>query len=400
MDTENLRRITLQLVEDGKGILAIDESPETIQKKFDKYKINNTPENRRIFRKCLIETDDIEKYVSGVIFHTETYFQRNESDVAFYDILKKKGILTGIKLDQGLEQIDYDDVKIKASKTAKMINEKIPSELKEGVKSAGEKLSNFLKKHTEQPEVERVEEHKVENHGEFIKFCSSENFDDEFIEKVPKGIDELKQKLECGMFGQAQFAKWRSLFTINRCTPTFECIDRNCEILAKYAHICQEHNLVPILEPEILFNGSFSIEEHYRILKYILSLLINKLNAKNVDLNAILLKIGFVTAGSMKPPIEAHVVAEYTNDALLSILPRKIPGIVFLSGGHTSENSMKYLQMLCKLNKSVNISFSFGRALTDRTLEKWNGNDENVEEARKVFLDDCMRSAKASEQKK
>lgn len=397
MEQKDLRKIAKNLVKNGKGILAIDESPTSIEKKFKENNIENTSDNRLKLRECLLDSKELEKYVSGVILHTETYFQRSKDDIAIFDLLKHKKILVGIKLDQGLEIIDYNDVKIKATKTAKKLEEKIPKELKEGVKDAGARLSKFLKGDKEsRTEVQNVEH--IEDHGKFIKFSSSENFNEPFLEKVPKGLENLEERLSSGMYSQAQFAKWRCLFTISRCTPTFECVDTNCEILAKYASICQKYMLVPILEPEILCDGDFNVEEHHRVFKYILSLLINKLNALNVDIQATIFKIGFICSGKKQAQIESSKVAEYTNDVLESVLPIKVPGVVFLSGGHSQTDSLHFLQETCQNQKNIDLTFSFGRALTNNALKEWSESKFDVGKTQEVFLEDCMKAVKSSNQ--
>merc|ERR1711915_99181 len=164
---------------------------------------------------------------------------------------------------------------------------------------------------------------------------------------------------------------------------TFECIDRNCEILAKYAMICQKNNLVPIVEPEIFIEGEFTVEEHQRVFKYILSLLLNKLNGKNVDIKSVIFKIGFVANGLKKTSTSSDIVVENTNEVLESVLPLKAPGVVFLSGGHSQENSLKFLKGICEKQRTLNVTFSYGRALTNNALKEWAGNDSNIEKAQK-----------------
>lgn len=407
MEAKELRKTALKLLEANKGILAIDESPTSIQKKLDKFNVNNTSENRRRFRNLLIETNGLEKYISGVILHSETFEQRNDQNGLFIDSLKSKGIMPGIKLDLGLTDINYEDVRIKVKKTADEIQGKIPEDVMSSLRTAGTKISEFIKEHSDlvkekiDTSTDENEKRKEKNkYGEYVKLSSYDNAEEKYREKVSKGLSELDSTLASGKFKKANFAKWRCLFTITERTPTFESIEKNCDILAKYALLCQSHVLVPIVEPEVLFEGEFTFEDHYRIFKYILSFLVHKLNFYNVDLASVIFKIGFVTAGKLKTTVNSELTANLTNDVLLSTIPSKVPGIVFLSGGHTSKDSVDYLAEICKINSKINLSFSYGRALTDNAMKKWNGNDNNVEEARKVLLDDCKKCSEASTQSK
>ncbi|ELA46847.1 hypothetical protein VCUG_01691 [Vavraia culicis subsp. floridensis] len=409
MGKEELRKTALELVRNGKGILAIDESPNSIQQKFENYNISNTAENRRRFRNMLIETEGIEKYISGVILHTETFEQRNEKNNLFVDSLLSRGIMPGIKLDQGLVKIDYDDVKIKVQKKAKEMEENVPADVKSSVKNAGDKVVDFMKQHSEYAkakveEQERplTEEEKAKNrvkYGDYIKRSSSDNAEERYHEQISKGLEDLEKTLASQKYKKAKFAKWRSVFTITYRTPTFEAIDKNCDVLAKYAQLCLLHELVPIVEPEILFEGQFTIEAHYRVLKYVLSLLVNKLNYYNVDLTCVLFKIGFVTDGKDRASVDKNSTTMFTQEAIMSSIPPQVPGIVFLSGGHTYEDAIDYLKMISNLDLKMNLTYSYGRALTSHAMQKWNGNDNNMEEARKAFIEDCQICSEASKQR-
>lgn len=285
----------------------------------------------------------------------------------------------------------------------------MPENVKSSVKNAGDKVVGFMKQHSEYAK-NKIEEHErplteeekvkeAKKYGEFIKRSSADNAEETYHEQVTRGLEDLEKTLASKKYEKAKFAKWRSVFKITKRTPTFEAIDKNCDILAQYAKLCQLHDLVPIVEPEVLFEGNFTIEEHYRVLKYVLSLLSNKLNYHDVDLDSVLFKIGFVTSGKNKASVDKESTTRLTSEAILSTIPIKVPGIVFLSGGHTCEDAIDYLRMICGLDAEINLTFSYGRALTSNAMKKWNGNDNNVEDARKVFLQDCQVSSKASKQR-
>ncbi|KRH93595.1 Fructose-biphosphate aldolase [Pseudoloma neurophilia] len=357
INTKKLNQVAKELVTNGKGILAIDESPGSIEKKFIKHELENTEENRRKYRECLITTPELSKTISGVILHGETFFQKRQSDgKKFVEILKESGIHPGIKLDLGLEHISYENCESRAEKI-------------------GDKTSKY------------------------IKFQTTHNFLETHIEKVPKGLDTLDERLKTGEFKDATFAKWRCVFSITEFTPTFEALHKNCDILAKYAAICQKYEIVPILEPEILFNGSFSIEEHFRIFKIVLSTLVTKLNKENVYMPGVIFKTGFVTSGDAAQDFDKQEVAVLTHDVFTSVLPLDVAGVVFLSGGHSYQNSVDFLEAICQMPKHLDLSFSYGRGLTDGAMTEWKTSNFDTEKTQTVFKKACEEVSSASVQK-
>lgn len=312
-----LGMIAKQILENHKGILAADESPGSIQKRFDKLGIANNEETRRRFREILFTTKDIEKYIGGVILHEETFGQKDKSGKLLIEVLKEKGICLGIKLDKGL--IDYKN-----------------------------------------------------------------------NEKISVGLEDLDLRAKEFTSRNAVFAKWRSLFVVSDDTPSEDCINENCEVLAKYSKICQNNNLVPIVEPEVFFEGNYTIEEAEKLSRRILSTLIQKLNFHDVYIPAVIIKMSFVTEGTKSPKVNNfHKIGLTTMNVLISTVPCGIPGIVFLSGGHSQVDSIEYLNAMnkCKAYKTWCLSFSYGRCLSEKTMEVWGGSDKNVEMAQETFIE-------------
>ncbi|KCZ76783.1 hypothetical protein H311_02213, partial [Anncaliia algerae PRA109] len=225
-------------------------------------------------------------------------------------------------------------------------------------------------------------------------------------EKVSLGLQDLDERCRDDLFKDAEFAKWRSVFNITENTPSKECIEENCAILADYAEVCQKNGIVPILEPEILWDGNYSEERAKMVYLVVLSTLILKINKKNLFLPGLLIKIGFPTHGKQsKMSICPKETGKLTYHVLLSTIPPAIPGIVFLSGGHSSEEAFNLLNEVNKergKNKWA-LTFSYGRALTDPFLSTWQGKEENVDNAQKVFgkqLEKCFNAVDLPNKKK
>ncbi|KAI5179786.1 fructose-bisphosphate aldolase, class I [Nematocida sp. AWRm80] len=318
---EELRRIAEKLVENNRGILAIDETPKSIERKFSAVGIENTEENRRRYRELLITPPlEISKYLGGVILNEETFFQKGSDGTSFIDSLNQRQILPGIKLDKGLLAL----------------------------------------KNSEQ-------------------------------EKVSTGLGDLSERCKRYKTGGATFAKWRSVFTISADLPSEECIYENCNTLSEYALICQRNGLVPVIEPEILFTGCYESEKSEVVTASVISCLFYHLNRKGVFIPGILLKLGFVTAGSENPRQSLDEVACGTIESFMRSIPPAVPGVVFLSGGHPEDVSVDYLKAVNKMRIKRKapwiISFSFGRALQDSVLRHWNNEDSKKKEAQEKLLE-------------
>ncbi len=320
-----LHAVAHKMVEKGKGILAADESTPTCTKRFESINTDSTAENRNFYRNMLFTTEDIEKYISGVILFDETFHQSElSSGMKFPEFLASKNILPGIKVDQGL-----DDFGLK--------------------------------------------------------------------EKLTKGLDGLSDRLSKYYALGARFAKWRAVITPGDSIPTHDCILANAKNLAKYAQQCQQANLVPIVEPEVLMDGSHTIDESFDITSRTLNMVFDQLDEHSVSLQGIVLKPNMILSGyecSYQASIEE--VAEKTVNCLSAHVPSEVPGIAFLSGGQSDEDATLHLNEMNKYETDWNLTFSYGRALQQPALKAWLGQIENVKTAQEAFIERAKANSLAT----
>ena len=310
MNKIKLNEVALSLVESSKGILAADESTGTITKRFNQINIDSNFENRRKYRELLFSTDNLENYISGVILFDETIKQTDEKNQKFVELLNKKKIKVGIKVDGGT-----------------------------------------------------------------IPLAGSSD------EKITQGIDGLHERINEYKSLGAVFTKWRAVISINQNKlPTYYCIKLNNHLLARYAKIVQELDLVPIVEPEVLMDGDHSIEKCLEVTSKTLKSLFEELDFQNVYLQGILLKPNMVISGSnSKIQASDQQVADLTVDCLKKNVPADVPGIVFLSGGQSNELATQHLNLMNKENGlPFKLSFSYGRALQQPAISEWKGLDKNI----------------------
>ena len=320
-----LHAVAHKMVEKGKGILAADESTPTCAKRFESINTDSTEESRNFYRNMLFTTEDIEKYISGVILFDETFHQSElSSGMKFPEFLASKNILPGIKVDQGLE--------------------------------------------------------------DFSPF-----------EKLTKGLDGLSERLGKYYTLGARFAKWRAVITPGDSIPTDDCILANAKNLAKYAKKCQQANLVPIVEPEVLMDGVHTIDESFDITSRTLNMVFDQLDEHNVSLQGIVLKPNMILSGyecSYQASIEE--VAEKTVNCLSAHVPSEVPGIAFLSGGQSDEDATLHLNEMNKYETDWNLTFSYGRALQQSALKAWSGKKENVTDAQEAFIEKAKANSLAT----
>lgn len=347
-EDENLELIAKNLVLKPRGILAADESGGSIHKKFESLNIPDTYDSRRDYRNLFFTTDGLENYINGVILFDETARQLADNGQNFVDFLISKRLIPGIKVDQGLEKFA----------------DSLPQELSE--------LS--LVENSVQP--------------------------DETWTKGLIGLDtRLAEYYQLGL----RFAKWRAAFNVrpaenvpdatnalnsNRIeTPTPSAIKINCLILAKYAKKCQNHGIVPIVEPELVYDGNYSLAETAELTGKILDCLFKQLADKKVHLRACILKVNMCLAGKQWPaPSTPEEVGRTTAEVLKTHVPAELAGVVFLSGGQTVEQATANLAAVKKNGPFPwPVTFSFARALQDPALYAWAGNNANADAARAAF---------------
>jgi fructose-bisphosphate aldolase class I len=216
-------------------------------------------------------------------------------------------------------------------------------------------------------------------------------------EKVTEGLDGLRDRLtEYRQMG-ARFAKWRAVIAIGDKIPTRTCIDTNAELLARYAALCQESDLVPIVEPEVLMDGAHTIERHFEVTEQTLRRVFAALAEHRVILEEMLLKPNMVLSGK-ECPRQASVqeVAEATVRCMKRVVPAAVPGLVFLSGGQSDQQATEHLNAMNQMEGMPwQLSFSFGRALQAPVLKAWKGDPANVTGAQKAFHHRAWCNSKA-----
>ena len=313
---QSLESIARDLVADGKGILAADESDRTIEKRFKTIDLPSTQENRRAYRQMLFTTKGAADFISGIILFDETIRQTSDDGMPFPELLDQQGIIPGIKVDKGAKP-----------------------------------LAGFPN------------------------------------EMITEGLDGLRERLADYSRLGARFTKWRAVITIGDGIPSSTCLASNAEALARYAALTQEAGMVPIVEPEILMDGSHSIERCEEVTEATLSTVFTHLRAHRIALEGMLLKPNMVIAGK-KSSRQAGIeeVAESTVRCLRRTVPAAVPGIVFLSGGQSPEVATAHLNAMNAIGDLPwQLSFSYGRALQDEALQAWRGRPANVAAGQKAF---------------
>ncbi|MDQ3103239.1 MAG: fructose-bisphosphate aldolase class I [Actinomycetota bacterium] len=208
-------------------------------------------------------------------------------------------------------------------------------------------------------------------------------------EKVTEGLDGLRERLAEYRELGARFAKWRAVIALDDGLPSDYCVDVNAHALARYAALCQEAGLVPIVEPEVLMDGDHTIERSEEVTALVLARVFGELRGQRVDLTGILLKPNMVLAGyGCSESASVETVAERTLACLRDVVPASVPGIVFLSGGQSDEAASAHLDAMNRIGGAPwELSFSYGRALQATALATWKGQDDNAPAAQATYLD-------------
>lgn len=312
-----LRSTVALLTRSGRGILAADESGPTITKRFQALGIESTEETRRSYRTLLLTTPGAEQFLGGVILFEETLSQNADDGTPLPEVLSRRGIVPGIKVDKG---------------TVPLPN--APGDL------------------------------------------------------ITQGLDGLADRLKAYKAHGTRFAKWREVYAITDRNPTPLGIVANAEVLARYAAICQQEEIVPIVEPEVLIDGDHSIERCHEVSDAVLHAVFDALHRHRVLLEGIVLKPSMVLSGkghAGKASVE-HV-AGATLEVLRRNVPAAVPTINFLSGGQSPEDATAHLNamnVMCPEAPWV-LSFSYARALQDPAMRAWAGRRENVAAAQQAF---------------
>ncbi|MDF2703457.1 MAG: fructose-bisphosphate aldolase [Rubrobacteraceae bacterium] len=207
-------------------------------------------------------------------------------------------------------------------------------------------------------------------------------------EKFTQGLDGLAERLAEYRELGARFTKWRAVITIGEGIPTRSCVEANAEALAMYAAFAQDHDLVPIIEPEVLIDGDHSIERCYEVTEWTLHETFDEVHEHGVELSGLLLKPNMVISGkNSSEQAGVEQVARATVECLLRTVPPAVPGIVFLSGGQTDLQATQHLNSMNSLYEGLpwELSFSYARALQGQPMELWGGSTDKVEAAQKAF---------------
>ena len=214
-------------------------------------------------------------------------------------------------------------------------------------------------------------------------------------EKITAGLDGLHDRLKEYYLLGARFAKWRAVIIIGDDMPTNSCIQANAHALARYAAICQENSIVPIVEPEVLMNGSHTIERCYQISEISFKKVFEEMDIQGVNLEGIVLKPNMVISGiDCLKQASIEEVADKTVECLKNTVPNKVPGCAFLSGGQSNHHATEHLNRMNVKYKDLlpwNLTFSYGRALQSNALKVWSGSDENIRYAQQSFYE-CAKS--------
>ncbi len=231
---------------------------------------------------------------------------------------------------------------------------------------------------------------KVDKGTKSLPFCPGE--------VITEGLDGLRERLVEYRGLGAKFAKWRAVIDIGNGIPSYECINANAHALARYAALCQDEDIVPIVEPEVLMDGDHDIDRCYKVTEWTLKTVFEQLYYARVALEGMVLKPNMAVAGK-KSPKQAGVeeVAERTVRLLKSCVPAAVPGIAFLSGGQSDEDATAHLDAMNRLGPLPwRLTFSYGRALQHSPQKAWSGKPENVAAAQRAFNHRAMMNGLAT----
>src|SRR5690606_15451305 len=219
-------------------------------------------------------------------------------------------------------------------------------------------------------------------------------------EKITEGLDGLRGRLAEYYELGARFAKWRAVIDISDTLPTWTAVKQNAQALARYAALCQEAGIVPIVEPEVLMDGqpaTHSIDRCYEVTEWVLKTVFQELYDARVLLEGMVLKPNMVSDGKNARKASREEVAEKTVRCLKSTVPAAVPGIAFLSGGQSDEEATAHLSIMNAAHVTPwRLTFSYGRALQAAALKAWGGKNENVAAGQRAFAHRARMNALAA----
>ena len=328
MNKQILKDTIQQLFANDKGLLAMDESTSTCNKRFAAVAIPQTVEMRRKYRELIVTTKGLNESIGGAILFDETIRQQTKDGIPMADMLIKGGIIPGIKVDQHAKP-----------------------------------MAGFPN------------------------------------EKITEGLDGLRERLAEYKKMGARFAKWRAVISIGKGIPTTQCIEANAYALSRYAALCQEADMVPIVEPEVLMNGDHSIQQCFDVTEQVQKILFYELYKFRIYMEGMILKPNMIIQGlESNEKNSVDVVADATVNCLLESVPASVPAIAFLSGGQPPEVATAHLNAINKNFKNRLpwiVTFSFARAIQQPALEVWKGEDCNVKEAQQILYNRAKLDATA-----
>lgn len=331
-NTKEVMETARVLMADDKGLLAMDESDSTCNKRFEKLGIPQTVEARRAYRELIATTPRLGDSISGAILYHDTLHQSTKEGTPLVKVLTNAGIIPGIKVDSGTNEM------------------------------AG-------------------------HPGE----------------KITGGLDRLRERLSEYYELGARFAKWRAVITIGEGLPSCACVHANAHTLARYAALCQEAGMVPIVEPEVLMDGKHSLKRCCDVTENIIRAVFNEFYDQRVMVEGIILKPNMILPGiDCATQDSVNEVADATVMCLMRVVPAAVPGIAFLSGGQPRELASARLNAMNVRFRSRlpwPISFSFARAIQQPAMAIWRGDDGNIKAAQEALLHraNCNLAARRGE---
>ncbi len=293
-----------QLIAEGKGILAADESVTTMDARLQRAGVPPGEENRRAYREMLVGTPGLSLGISGVILCEETFRQRLTDGRTFPEALAGQGLLPGVRVDSGTRALPG-----------------APGET------------------------------------------------------VTEGLAGLRARLARYVALGARFAKWRAVIRIGAGRPSWQGLRANAHALARYARLCQEEGVIPIVEPEVLIDGAHGSARGREVTSAALMVTFAELQDYGVALDGVVLKPNMVVPGADVPELASpELVAQQTVAALRYVVPDQVAGIAFLSGAQSPARATANLAAIRRLGTPWPVTFSFGRALADPALAAWHGD--------------------------